>query len=48
MHGERADDMLISDFKKLLWDLTRLVLSIAVFVLWLLIIVVIQLVDLLS
>lgn len=46
--GERADGMLILYFKKLLWDLTRLLLVIAVSVLWLLIVVVTQLVKLLA
>lgn len=46
--GERADEMLISYFKALLWDLTRALLSIAVVVLWLLIIVVTQLVKFLA
>lgn len=44
--GERADGMLISYFKKLLWDLTRVFLSVAVLLLWLLIVVVTQLVKL--
>lgn len=46
--GERTDEMLISYFKKLLWDLTRLLLSIAVILLWLLIVVVTQLVKFLA
>lgn len=44
--GQRADDMLISYFKKLLWDLTRGVLGIAVILIWILIAVVSQLVKL--
>ncbi|MBB6430207.1 hypothetical protein [Algisphaera agarilytica] len=32
--GERADGLLIVYFKKFLWDLTRLVLAIGVFVIW--------------
>lgn len=46
--GERADGMLISYFKKLLWDLTRLVLSVAVLLVWLIIIAVTQLINLFS
>lgn len=44
--GQRADDLLISYFKKLLWDLTRLLLSVAVILIWFLIVVVSQLVKL--
>ena len=46
--GERADEMLVSYFKKLLWDLARIVVGIAILVLWLLIILVTQLVNLFS
>ena len=45
--GDRADDLLISYFKKVLWDLTRLALGIGVIVFWILIVLITQLVKLL-
>ncbi|MEM1027840.1 MAG: hypothetical protein AAGJ38_07130 [Planctomycetota bacterium] len=44
--GERADGLLISYFKTLLWDLTRFFLGLGVFLVWLLVVVVTQLVKL--
>ncbi|MEO1235892.1 MAG: hypothetical protein AAFX76_03790 [Planctomycetota bacterium] len=44
--GERADGVLIAYFKRLLWDLTRVVLVVAALVLWFFIVVVTQLVKL--
>ncbi|MEO0474897.1 MAG: hypothetical protein AAF085_02845 [Planctomycetota bacterium] len=46
--GERADDMLITYFKKILWDLTRLVISFALLVFWILLYLTIKIITLLS
>ncbi|MEM9347318.1 MAG: hypothetical protein AAGB26_11950 [Planctomycetota bacterium] len=46
--GERADDMLIAYFKKILWDLTRAVISLALLVFWTLLYVTIKIISLLS
>lgn len=46
--GQRADDMLIAYFKSVLWDLTRLVVSAAILLLWILLYVVITLMGWLS
>lgn len=45
--ADRADDLLISYFKKILWDLTRLLISLAVLALWLLLYAVITVINLL-
>lgn len=46
--GDRADDLLISYFKKILWDLTRLVVCIAVPVIWVLLYLAITIINWLS
>ncbi|MEM6258738.1 MAG: hypothetical protein AAGI37_10545 [Planctomycetota bacterium] len=46
--GERADDMLIAYFKKILWDLTRAVISLALLVFWVLLYLTIKIISLLS
>lgn len=46
--GERADDMLIAYFKKILWDLTRVVVSLALLVFWILLYLTIKIISLLS
>lgn len=43
--GERADDMLIAQFKSILWDLTRLVVGVAVLVFWVLLYLVITIIN---
>lgn len=46
--GDRADDLLIAYFKKILWDLTRVIVGFAVLFVWLLVYLAIQLINLLS
>lgn len=46
--GEHADNLLISYFKKILWDLTRLVVGIAVLVIWVLLYLAITIINWLS
>lgn len=46
--GGRADEMIIGYFKKVLWDLTRLFISLAILILWLLIFLVTKLIGVFS